>query len=90
MPKPTPWKASRTPSHSHSDRDTSADASGEPVHGRRMPMFEVAQRIWAQRGAMRPIAKRGRIQEWAWESLANRRRSRAHTIMKKKTARRAI
>jgi len=45
MPKPTPWIVSNSPSQSHNERLTSADATGPPAHGRCRPMDEVLQSI---------------------------------------------
>ena len=45
MPKPTPWMASRVPSHSQRDLPARAPASGEPAQGTQDPMPEVAHSI---------------------------------------------
>ncbi len=60
---PTPCIASSTPSHSHNERPARALATGPAVQGKYWPIFEVLQRICAQRGAPSPIAKTGRAQE---------------------------
>jgi len=50
-------------------------------------MADVPQSIWHQRGAPRPIAKTGRIQECDAESLERIKRLRVQIPMKKKRTR---
>ena len=88
MPKPTPWMASRVPSHSQRVLPASAPASGEPAHGTHDPMPETAHSIWHQRGAPRPTANMGRIHEWRKEALEKMANRMAHTPMKKPKTRR--
>lgn len=91
MPKPTPCTASRTPSQSHSVRPARAPATGPPgIQGTQRPKPEVPQSIWAQRGAPRPMAKMGRIQECARESLEKMKSSAIQTKRKKTRTRRAM
>jgi hypothetical protein len=55
-----------------------------------MPTPEHDQSIWAQRGAPRPMAKRGRIQEWDLERREKIRRMPIQRMRKKKMTRRTI
>lgn len=90
IPNPTPCRASRTPNHSHKHLPSSADVNALPAHGRYCPMADVPQSIWHQRGAPRPMAKTGRIQECDFESLAKIPRNIAHMITKKAMTSNAI
>lgn len=90
MPKPACWMASRTPSQSQRARPIKAPWSGVEVQGSQEPMVEVLQRIWAQRGAPRPMANMGTIQGWRLESLLNKERRAVQTPMKSAMMRSAI
>lgn len=83
IPNPTPWMASRTPSQSHSVRQTNAPLNGDPAQGSQHPMLEVLQRICPHRGAPGPTADMGSIHECRLDRPPKRASIKAHTLMKK-------
>lgn len=84
IPNPRPWMLSKTPSQSQRLRDASAPPTYPPdTHGRKYPIPETPHQIWAQRGAPRPQAIRGRDQLCALRYLLTRKRKPTHTNPKK-------
>lgn len=92
MPKPMPWRASRTPSQSHSDRDINAPTAGVSCeyHGTWSPIPDVDHSIWHHRGAPREMAKMGISHACARDRRPSRRRTTDQIRMKKSMSRRMM